>query len=509
MFPPEFERSAAAELGEEEAAALLAALDGEAATSVRYNPFKLGARPAGTDAVPWCRYGAYLAERPVFTLDPAMHSGAYYVQEASSQFVEWLYRAALGGGAEADGEGAKGENGACAYGAADGGTSGTADVSNGSVASGVSDGSGISGASDGGALPEGVRLLDLCAAPGGKTTLYSTLVGPTGLVVANEVIRQRAAVLADNVRRWGVGNVVVTNNEAGAFGAYKHRFDVLAVDAPCSGEGMFRKTPAARDEWSPANVELCAARQRRILADAWDALRPGGVLIYSTCTFNRRENEQNVEWLTENFAVEPLEFDTAEPAAWGVECGEAAGVATFRFFPHRLRGEGFFVAAMRKADGRVKRSVPRARKEPIVWLNRPDSRPLAEWVAAPEAMKFATIGDNSYALYRPQFQAVDELAGGLNVIYSGVCMGRLFGGKLRPDHALALFHELRRGAASESDLAREEALDYLRKRDFAHPEGLAEGLNLLTFGGLPVGWIKRMGHRTNTMLPNNFRIVNL
>jgi len=459
MFPPEFEKFALAELGADDAARFLTTLDGEAPTSVRYNPFKLTAMPADGAPVPWCRYGAYLDARPAFTLDPAMHSGVYYVQEASSQFVEWLYRAALG--------------------------------------------------DEEGALPEGVRMLDLCAAPGGKTTLYSTLAGPSGLVVANEPVRQRAAVLADNVRRWGVGNVAVCSNGAEDLARYKHFFDAVAVDAPCSGEGMFRKTPAARGEWSPANVDMCAARQRRILADVWDALRPGGVLIYSTCTFNRRENEDNVLWLTENFAVEPLEVDASEPAAWGVECGDVGGVATFRFWPHRVRGEGFFAAVMRKADGRAKRTVPRARREPIVWLNRPDSRPLAEWVEAPEAMKFAEIGENSYAVYRPQFQAVEELAGGLNVIYSGVCMGRVFGGKLRPDHALALFCDLRRGAATESALSREEALDYLRKRDFADPARLAEGLNLLTFDGAPVGWIKRMGHRTNTMLPNNFRIVNL
>ncbi len=458
VFPAEFEKSVRELLGEAEGGRLLAALDGEPVVSVRYNPFKLNAMPAGADMVPWNRYGAYLAERPVFTLDPAMHAGAYYVQEASSQFVEHLYRQVVG---DEDGE-----------------------------------------------LPEGIRILDLCAAPGGKTTLYSTLAGPSGLVVANEVIKQRAGVLADNVRRWGIGNVAVSCNEAADLAAYRHWFDVLAVDAPCSGEGMFRKNPQARAEWSPANVELCAARQRKILADAWDALRPGGILIYSTCTFNRRENEDNVAWLAENFAVEPVAVDV--PAEWGIETGEVSGLEIFRFWPHKVRGEGFFAAVMRKADGKVKREMPKARREPLTELNRAESRPLAEWVAGPEAMKFARAGDNCYAFYRPVWRDIAALAGGLNIIYSGVCMGQIFGGKLRPDHALSLFHDLAKNdKAAVTPLSTDEALDYLRKREFTDVSRLAEGLNLLTHGGLPVGWTKRIGHRTNTMLPNSFRIVNL
>lgn len=451
MFPQEFESSVFEILGEAEGQKLLEALDGESVTSIRFNPYKLSEKPEG-DAVPWNRYGFYLAERPVFTLDPLMHGGAYYVQEASSQFVEHLYRQTVGDA-------------------------------------------------------EGVRVLDLCAAPGGKTTLYSTLAGASGLVVANEVIKQRASVLADNVRRWGIGNVAVSCNDAANFSAYKHWFDVLAVDAPCSGEGMFRKNKDARTEWSPANVELCAARQRRILADAWDALRPGGVLIYSTCTFNRRENEENVAWLAENYAVEPAGIEA--PAEWGVDRGEVAGIETFRFWPHRLRGEGFFAAVMRKADGKVKREAPKSKKQPISELNRHENRPLTEWVNQPEFMKFGKAGDNCYAWYRAQYPAIATLAEGLNIIYSGVCMGQLFNGKLRPDHALALFNDLNSGKTACTELTPDQSLDYLRKQEFKDVTILAEGLNLLTFEGLPIGWTKRIGHRTNTMLPNSFRIVNL
>lgn len=372
---------------------------------------------------------------------------------------------------------------------------------------------------------EGLRVLDLCAAPGGKTTLYSTLAGVSGLVVANEVIRPRASVLAENVRRWGVGNVAVTCNEVRALGEWRHFFDVVAVDAPCSGEGMFRKNPESRSEWSAAGVEMCAARQRKILAEVWDALRPGGLLIYSTCTFNRRENEENVAWLIENFAAEALRFPV-DPT-WGVEANELG----YRFLPGKIRGEGFFAAALRKVEGRRRVEIPRARREPLVDLSRADSRPLAEFVEAPDAMRFGRVGDSAYGFYRPVYHDVKALAGSLNVIYSGVEMGQIFGGKLRPDHSLALFAGLRRdfseaNSASDSgmrsaraernsapfsvaDLSLDEALNYLRKREFGNVDRLNEGLNLLQFNGLPIGWTKRIGHRTNSLLPNSMRIINL
>lgn len=320
-FPVGFCRSTEELLGGSDARSLLAALDTPSPVSVRFNPYKVqgpsgqrisgndpsvnptgesvvvtGEKPIdsapfsqGTDSggtplirpaqlagneVPWCRYGYYLPQRPSFTLDPAFHAGAYYVQEAGSMFVERIFRQLF----EPD-------------------------------------------------TP--LRILDLCAAPGGKTTLLSTLAGASGLVVANEVIRQRAGTLVDNVRKWGIGNTLVTNNDPSHFASLRHYFDLVLVDAPCSGEGMFRKTPGARTEWSEANVKLCAARGRRILGDVWEALRPGGILVYSTCTFNVQENEETVEWLASEYDCEPVDV-TADPA-WGIVQGEAAGMATFRF----------------------------------------------------------------------------------------------------------------------------------------------------------------------------------
>ena len=291
-LPAKFVERVLRDLGGTEGAALCAALDAEPPVSVRLNPAKTGADtlPAGPDAglpvpeaaglpalaiagrVPWSRDGRYLAVRPSFTLDPDFHAGAYYVQEASSQFVGHLLAAVR---------------------------------------------------------TEGARILDLCAAPGGKTTLYASLAGPDGLVVANEIDRRRASVLADNVRKWGTGNVAVTTCEPRALGDFEAWFDVVAVDAPCSGEGMFRKDPDARGEWSEGNVKQCAARQDEILREAWRALRPGGTLVYSTCTFNRDEDEGALERMAAWAGDEIAESEeTAVEDAWGIVCGRVGAFRT-------------------------------------------------------------------------------------------------------------------------------------------------------------------------------------
>ena len=194
FFPEAFARRIEEQLGTRQARLLLDALDGDPVVSVRYNPYKTTSKPA-LEPVPWSRYGFYLTERPSFTLDPSLHGGAYYVQEASSMFLEAVF------GAIADSE-----------------------------------------------AP--LRILDLCAAPGGKTTLLSSLAGPESLIVANEPVRARAAVLSDNVRRWGIGNVVVTSADPARFAPFGHYFDLILVDAPCSGEGMFRKDRESRRQWS-------------------------------------------------------------------------------------------------------------------------------------------------------------------------------------------------------------------------------------------------------------------
>ncbi len=451
MFPEKFTESLSASLPDGQCQALLRTLDGEPSTSVRFNPYKIHTRPEG-DPVPWNRYGFYLASRPQFTLDPVMHAGGYYVQEASSMFVEHIYRECVG-------------------------------------------------------EQEQVRILDLCAAPGGKTTLYSTLAGAEGLVVANEPVKQRASALVDNVKRWGIGNVAVTCAEPQHFKGLDDWFDVLAIDAPCSGEGMFRKNSEARQQWSADAVAMCAARQRRIISEAWHTLRPGGILIYSTCTFNRQENEDNVQWIYDNFECEGVGLQC--PDEWGIVRGEICGIDTFRFYPHLLRGEGFFAAVMRKAPRKARVQMPRPKREVMSDLQKKQSAILGRWVNQPQYMRFAAIGDSCFGFYRSQFQAIRALAQSFNVIYSGVCMGQLFGDKFRPDHSLALFHDLDTSQAQITELDREHALDFLRKKDPDDLSPYAQGLNLVCFEGLPIGWTKRIGARTNSLLPSAFRIMNL
>lgn len=354
--------------------------------------------------------------------------------------------------------------------------------------------------------PAGMRILDVCAAPGGKTTLLSTLAGLDGVVVANEPIRQRTAALVDNVQRWGLGNVAVTCADPSHFAGFEHCFDIILVDVPCSGEGMMRKNPEAAAQWSQANVELCAGRQRRILADVWDALKPGGLLIYSTCTFNRRENEDNVRWLAQQHDCEGAAV--AVDPAWGIVAGEESGIPTFRFFPHRTRSEGFFAAAVRKGDARLKYRVPKPVRTPFGAIDKGVLRESARYVAQPEFMRFEQVGEAVYGYYRESFGLVKPVSESLAVIYSGVRLGQFFGRKFRPDHPLALFHDLAPDRYPKAELTLDQAQDYLRKGDI-EPGLLAEGINLVACDGLPIGWIKRIGNRTNNMLPAELRIRNL
>ena len=446
------------DLGPEEGRALCEALESEAPTSVRINPAKCGPEALRTlphleplRRVPWCDEGWYLAVRPSFTFDPDFHAGAYYVQEASSQFVGHLLR---------------------------------------------------------GNLPAGARLLDLCAAPGGKTTLYASLVGDDGLIVANEIDRRRAAVLADNVRKWGTGNVVVTCGDAARAGCLEGWFDVVTVDAPCSGEGMFRKDPAAREEWSEANVRLCAARQDEILREAWRALKPGGVLLYSTCTFNRDEDEGSLERMLAWAGEEVVETDeVAVDETWGIRCGRVGAFRTYRFYPHRACGEGFFAAvAAKSADVDTRWRLPKSRRTVTAAVDRRTAAELTRWLREPERWMFTAVGDCCYAWPAAQAEAVRMLSETLPVIYSGVAMGQLFKGVLKPDPALAFFTGLNRGAVAVAEVTDEEAVRYLRRLDPA-VGGLAEGMNLLCVRGRGLGFAKRIGNRVNNLYPNSLRIM--
>ena len=236
-------------------------------------------------------------------------------------------------------------------------------------------------------------------------------------------------------------------------------------------------------------------------------MKPGGTLVYSTCTFNPAENEQNVRWLASQYDCEGT-IDVGTAPEWGIERGETDGIGTFRFYPHRTRGEGFFAAVVRKADGRRRLRVPKPRKSVFSELPKSSVREVARWVGQPELMRFATVDDTVYGYYGRAFAAVREITENLPVVRSGIRMGQLFGGRLKPDHALAMFHDLNPEAAPTAVLDREQALDYLRKRE-TDPALLSEGINRIACDGLTLGWIKRIGNRSNNLYPKELRIATL
>lgn len=289
-LPSEFIERTRQLMGEAECNALCRALQADEPVSIRTNTGKNAPAPPQTHPVPWTDNGFYLNRRPAFTFDPLFHAGFYYVQEAASMFIAQAVRRYVN---------------------------------------------------------RPVVMLDLCAAPGGKSTLVRNCLPQGSLLVANEVMRARSQVLAENLIKWGNPEVIVTNNDPADFSRLEERFDVILTDVPCSGEGMFRKDDRAISEWSSEGVELCWKRQRRIVADIWPCLKQGGILIYSTCTFNREENEDNVAWIASTLGAEVLPVDTE--TEWGIT-GNLTGedFPVYRFLPHHTSGEGLFVAVLRK-----------------------------------------------------------------------------------------------------------------------------------------------------------------
>ena len=452
-LPAAFKERMRAQLGAEESELLFAALDSVSPVAIRLNPAKCGEGGvwSSSEPIPWCRFGRKLKERPSFTLDTAFHAGAYYVQEAASQFLDYV-------------------------------------VAHEEL--------------------EGKRVLDMCAAPGGKSTIYSTAVGCDGLVVANEYVRSRANILADNVRKWGMGNVLVTNNAPEHIAQFQGWFDVVAVDAPCSGEGMFRKEEVAREDWSEEAVKMCAARQLSIVREAWQSLKEGGLFIYSTCTFNEDEDEGVLQaFMAERGDVFAPSQKIEVEGEWGIVKDRVGAFQTFRFFPHKTDSEGLFVAVARKAEPAAQHN-PKARKKVMQDVDKNSRKELMQWLQDADNYTFAMVADTLYAYRTKQYKAVQALSEGLTAIYSGVAMGQIFKGKLKPDWALSQFVGLDNNSVAAESLDEERALDYLRKRDIA-VGGMTEGINLVTHNGRALGFAKRVGNRCNNLYPNSLKIMNM
>ncbi|MCH5231079.1 MAG: methyltransferase domain-containing protein [Muribaculaceae bacterium] len=292
-------------LGDEEACLLIAHLEMPPVTSVRLNRRKPVAEFSDTSPVAWCRSGLYLPERPEFIFDPLLHAGAYYVQDASSMIYETM--------AERLVELFKADKS-------------TRNPNTGGDPT--------------------LKVLDLCAAPGGKTTAMINGLPDGSRITANEYSPKRVGALKENIERWGYPDVTVTNRDSSYFATQGENFDIVAVDAPCSGEGMMRKEEMARKQWSPQLIMQCSSLQREILQNAEKALKPGGFLIYSTCTFNREENEKNAEYISNKLGLEPVDLEL--PDDWGISHGIATSLPVYRFMPHKTRGEGLFLSVFRK-----------------------------------------------------------------------------------------------------------------------------------------------------------------
>lgn len=416
--------------------ALRAALDTPAPVSIRLNPTK-GLAPVAAQ-VPWCVQGRYLNERPAFTFDPLLHAGAYYVQEASSMLLEQAVISA-----------------------------------------------GLKGA--------GVLALDLCAAPGGKTTHLCDLLGPEAFIMANEVDGKRRSVLAENLWKWGHPGTLITGRAAERLEHMPGLFDLVLVDAPCSGEGMFRKDPFARQQWTPALVQHCASTQRGLIAKAWEALSPGGVLIYSTCTWEASENEQQ---LTPLVAAGAESIGLPLHAEWGVVRTEVQGVIGHRCYPHRVRGEGFFIAVLRKPGVRDEHSGTLA--------PAPPPHPVANWTAAPEGCATMEQQEVVYAVPSRWADTVNNLIPVLRPDAPGIPVAERKGREWTPHAALATSALLNRNTFPEVPLDHAQALSYLRGETLA--ADAARGPALATHRGLPLGWMHGAGNRWNNRWPSAWRI---
>jgi 16S rRNA C967 or C1407 C5-methylase (RsmB/RsmF family)/NOL1/NOP2/fmu family ribosome biogenesis protein len=444
-LPAAFVEQMRRQLGPIEAAALFDALNAIPPTSIRPNPIKRAILQENFEGVKWYSDGVYLPERPSFTLDPLWHAGAYYVQEASSMFVAEAVRQLF---------------------------------------------------SD--STPR--RALDVAAAPGGKATLLASMVPTDTLVLANEVIRGRYGMLRENISRWGYPNLHAANHDPRDFRALAGFFDLALVDAPCSGEGLFRKDSRARAEWSPELTRLCAARQQRILAEAAPLVRPGGALLYCTCTFNDLENEDNARWLIEHFDFDhaPLEV----PAGWGV-VERALG---YQFFPHRLRGEGFYLACFRK-KGLGAPGVARVKSFPqLSPLPRRQVDQLKGWVRAEQDPAFfLTPQGRILALPAGQLDDARALGQALSRLSLGVSIGSFKHDKLVPAPELALSIWAHPDLPA-SELPLPQALRYLKGEAPALLAGIPNGWRLARFQGLNLGWMKALDRRLNNYHPKEWRI---
>ncbi|MBX7050767.1 MAG: hypothetical protein K1X54_01895 [Flavobacteriales bacterium] len=426
----------------EQGDALLAALDLEPKTSIHLNGAKSDHVFFQGERVPWFNQGLILDERPSFTLDPFFHAGCYYPQESSSMFVHHIAEILI-------------------------------------------------------AHHRDATCLDLCASPGGKSLLLASILNKDGLLISNEISKTRNHILCENISRWSSGNVLVTQSSSDKFSELHDFFDLVLVDAPCSGEGMFRKDHAARNEWNESSATHCSLRQKNILHDIGPSIKEGGYLIYSTCTFAPEENEHQCHELIASGDWESVDIPTSEH--WGIQIIHGDGYRAYQFLPHRVQGEGFFVAVFRKKSGgkfgrlhttKVFRSCHRSESDLVKTMVRnagnlivtPDQRIFSSPVSA---------------------EQLNSLASKLYFTMPGIELGMVLKGQFIPAHALAL-SDLLRDDVQSAEVSKEEALSYLRGENISID--FQSGYCLIQYQTHPLGWVKALPNRANNYYPKEYRI---
>lgn len=425
--------------------------------SLRVNANKVNNGFEGSVKIPWAEQGLFLNKRPSYIADPLFHAGSYYPQEAASMFLEQFLK--------------------------------QVDL-------------------------DGSTVLDLCAAPGGKSTHIASLLPDSALLVANEIIRQRAWILKENLDKWGSSNVIVTNNEPKDFKEFLGAFDVVLVDAPCSGEGMFRKDLNARGEWSLKNVEVCYQRQQDILDNIIPTVKDGGVLIYSTCTFNDQENRDNLKWIQEHYNIEPIALNEMPDgvlkrvnyaAISGHEAtdeiieiteGELTG---YQFIPGIARGEGYFISAMRILGGRTKLKLPK-RIRKVRLDNFKEETPFFN-----STYKNYTINDEVYHFPEAFEDFLRCAIWDLKPLKMGTQIGQYIQGKWKYSYELALAQKLNASFFEQVELSLEDAQRFLQKNPIEVQPNI-KSWGLVTYKKQPLGWLKKINNRYNNYYPKEYRI---
>ena len=422
----------------------------ERVTSIRVNPDKLqNVESTGyeTISIPWCDDGYYLNDRPVFTFNPLIHAGGFYVQEASSMFL-WHILKSIG-------------------------------------------------------IDSNAKVLDLCAAPGGKSTMLSTFF-KDGIVVCNEVIQSRAAILVENIVKWGNDNTIVTNNDPRQFSECIELFDVIVLDAPCSGSGMFRKDNNAILEWSEESVLHCSLRQQRILTDILPCLKPGGFIIYSTCSYSKAEDEEIADYvIQQNSKLSTIQIPLEDN--WNIveSCSDNYNAYGYRFFPDKLKGEGFFVAVFQNEGNSFSFDFVLKEDKKVI-VSSSEKEIVNNFILCPSDYEFFKKRDSILGLPGKHINFIRLLISKLYIKRVGIELGIIKGKDFIPSHHLAMSN-LAKSYSQKVTVDEETALNFLRKNDFNITAD--KGWNIVQYKNLPLGWIKALPNRINNYYPSEWRIL--